>query len=152
MKLLGGKRCRTLILFTLVIFICGVIYFGYFCPDQVCALSSGSPTPQYKTPLEAYLKGELPHQDFAEDHLERDYNFDIEGEDVIVFLHVQKTGGTTFGRHLVKNIQLPKPCVCYRGRKRCDCTNSQKNIWLFSRHSTGEFVSFRLLQGAYYKA
>ncbi|KAI4887158.1 hypothetical protein NFI96_009389, partial [Prochilodus magdalenae] len=31
--------------------------------------------------------------------LERSVDFEIKGEDVIVFLHIQKTGGTTFGRH-----------------------------------------------------
>ncbi|KAL0156505.1 hypothetical protein M9458_047751, partial [Cirrhinus mrigala] len=35
--------------------------------------------------------------------LERNIDFEIKGEDVIVFLHIQKTGGTTFGRHLVQN-------------------------------------------------
>ena len=65
------------------------------------------------------------------------YDFDIEGDEVIVFLHIQKTGGTVFGRNLVKNIQLEKPCKCYRRQKRCDCENSQNHIWLFSRFSTG---------------
>ena len=32
--------------------------------------------------------------------------------DVIVFLHMQKTGGTTFGRHLVVDLDVGSPCVC----------------------------------------
>ena len=138
MKILNGKRCRAGVFLVMMVVIVGVVYVGYFCPDHVCALSSGSPTPQYKTPLEAYLKGEVLHQDFPESSLNRDYDFDIEGEDVLVFLHIQKTGGTTFGRHLVRNVQLSVPCKCVRGRKRCNCRNSQKKIWLFSRYSTGE--------------
>ncbi|XP_077622910.1 heparan-sulfate 6-O-sulfotransferase 1 [Crocuta crocuta] len=38
--------------------------------------------------------------------LERSLRFDMKGDDVIVFLHIQKTGGTTFGRHLVQNVRL----------------------------------------------
>ena len=65
------------------------------------------------------------------------FNFTIEGEYVIVFLHIQKTGGSIFGRHLVKNIDLQKPCLCYKDQKRCDCKNSKNRIWLVSRYSTG---------------
>lgn len=85
---------------------------------------------------ETCLKHSETHSFKAED-LIRDYNFDIEGDDVLVFLHIQKTGGTTFGKHLVKNIDLKRPCECYKGRKKCDCENSKKEIWLFSRYSTG---------------
>ena len=67
----------------------------------------------------------------------RKYNFNIEGDYVIVFLHMQKTGGTVFGKNLVKNIDLERPCLCYRDKKRCDCKNSKNNIWLVSRYSTG---------------
>lgn len=65
--------------------------------------------------------------------------FDILGRDVMVFLHVQKTGGTTFGRHLVRDLNLDSPCACPRKRKRCDCfrPNTLNEQWLFSRYSTG---------------
>ena len=65
---------------------------------------------------------------------------------VMVFLHIQKTGGTEFGRHLLfldvgrpcrlvnSRIRLPKGSKCYRpgpsGKKN-------KETWLFSRFSTG---------------
>ena len=125
----------------------GMIYLGYFCPDKVCALSSGSPTPAYKTdrdnPDSHSIQGYVRHrdfepQDFEESTLDRDYDFDVKGEDVLVFLHIQKTGGTTFGRHLVKNLDIDTPCKCSRGRKRCDCSGARHgHIWLFSRFSTG---------------
>jgi heparan sulfate 6-O-sulfotransferase HS6ST1 len=47
--------------------------------------------------------------------------------------------GTTFGRHLVKDMSLEEPCICPRKRKRCDCfrPNTINEQWLFSRYSTG---------------
>ena len=33
---------------------------------------------------------------------QENFEFDIKGSDVIVFLHIQKTGGTAFGKHLGK--------------------------------------------------
>jgi len=86
------------------------------------------------------------------DITEENFQFDYAGNDVMVFLHIQKTGGTTFGKHLVKDIDLTKPCQCHKGRwgtnkqfytkkLRCDCFrpgNKQvKKQWLFSRYSTG---------------
>lgn len=71
------------------------------------------------------------------------FAFDIKGRDVIVFLHIQKTGGTTFGRHLVHDLNLDKPCECKKKgkmrRKRCKCIKpfSNTDYWLFSRFSTG---------------
>ena len=64
-------------------------------------------------------------------------DFDLEDEDVLVFLHIQKTGGTTFGRHLVNNLDLEKPCVCTGTSKKCECLTRKKTLWLFSRYSTG---------------
>lgn len=79
------------------------------------------------------------------DHTFAPVNFDINGTDVIVFLHIQKTGGSTFGRHLVKDMQLAKKCVNI-GRKRHHCfrPNSHKETWLFSRFTTGIFLSSML--------
>ncbi|XP_042316309.1 heparan-sulfate 6-O-sulfotransferase 1 isoform X2 [Sceloporus undulatus] len=70
--------------------------------------------------------------------LERRLAFDMKGEDVIVFLHIQKTGGTTFGRHLVQNVRLEVPCDCRPGQKKCTCYRpNRRETWLFSRFSTG---------------
>lgn len=41
-----------------------------------------------------------------EDVLNDDFQFDMDGHDVMVFLHIQKTGGTSFGRHLVRDLDL----------------------------------------------
>ncbi|KYO39449.1 hypothetical protein Y1Q_0021098 [Alligator mississippiensis] len=63
----------------------------------------------------------------------------MRGRDVLVFLHIQKTGGTTFGRHLVRNMRLEQPCSCRAGQKKCSCPRpgADKDTWLFSRFSTG---------------
>ncbi|KAL7866162.1 hypothetical protein SRHO_G00114090, partial [Serrasalmus rhombeus] len=75
---------------------------------------------------------------FTERDLARHVDFDIRGDDVIVFLHIQKTGGTTFGRHLVRNIRLERPCDCKPGQKKCSCHRPGRDeSWLFSRFSTG---------------
>lgn len=41
-----------------------------------------------------------------EEVLNEDFQFDMNGHDVMVFLHIQKTGGTSFGRHLVMDLDL----------------------------------------------
>ncbi|XP_053733946.1 heparan-sulfate 6-O-sulfotransferase 3-B isoform X2 [Synchiropus splendidus] len=75
---------------------------------------------------------------FTARDLDRHVEFNIKGDDVIVFLHIQKTGGTTFGRHLVRNIRLEQPCDCKPGQKKCTCHRPGKDeSWLFSRFSTG---------------
>ncbi|XP_018515951.1 heparan-sulfate 6-O-sulfotransferase 2 isoform X1 [Lates calcarifer] len=80
----------------------------------------------------------VPRFNFTKSDLNRVVDFNIKGDDVIVFLHIQKTGGTTFGRHLVRNIQLERPCECHAGQKKCTCYRpGKKETWLFSRFSTG---------------
>ncbi|XP_062515175.1 heparan-sulfate 6-O-sulfotransferase 2-like [Corticium candelabrum] len=66
--------------------------------------------------------------------------------DVLVFLHIQKTGGTALELHLL-DIQSRVPCVCdgvtyvyssveTRSPKRCECPRGEHSSgeqWLFSR-------------------
>lgn len=42
--------------------------------------------------------------------LHDDFRFDLNAHDVMVFLHIQKTGGTSFGKHLVMDLDL-KVCA-----------------------------------------
>jgi len=73
-------------------------------------------------------------EDFSQ---ESDFVYDPR-DDVLVFLHMQKTSGSVFGRHLVRNtVGFPAACYRIRGRKRRNCTDSNGHQWLFSRHSTG---------------
>lgn len=48
-----------------------------------------------------------------EDVLNDDFQFDMDGHDVMVFLHIQKTGGTSFGRHLVRDLDLKVSAVAF---------------------------------------
>lgn len=47
-----------------------------------------------------------------EEVLNEDFQFDMNGHDVMVFLHIQKTGGTSFGRHLVMDLDLEVYTIC----------------------------------------
>ena len=64
-------------------------------------------------------------------------NRNFSSADVVVFLHIQKTGGTTFGKHLVNSLDISHPCSCVKKQKRCICLNHKNYVWLFSRYSTG---------------
>lgn len=41
-----------------------------------------------------------------EEVLNDEFQFDMDANDVMVFLHIQKTGGTSFGKHLVRDLDL----------------------------------------------
>lgn len=47
--------------------------------------------------------------------------FNLSGSDVLVILHIQKTGGTSFEKHIVQDLVIERPCVCWKKRKRCKC-------------------------------
>ncbi|XP_064639171.1 heparan-sulfate 6-O-sulfotransferase 2-like isoform X2 [Lineus longissimus] len=133
------RRIRSCFAVISIAVLIGIIYIAYFCPGNICGFNSESrgDLASYSNDVNTYLKGVHPRFTFEDHELHRYHPFQIEANDVLVFLHIQKTGGTTFGKHLVKNIELDKPCQCYKGRKRCDCMNGQQNMWLFSRYSTG---------------
>lgn len=67
------------------------------------------------------------------------YRFNLSADDVLVFLHIQKTAGTSFEKFLVKHLNINEPCVCNMGKKKCVCRRpgSSREVWLFSRYSTG---------------
>ncbi|XP_022088201.1 heparan-sulfate 6-O-sulfotransferase 3-like [Acanthaster planci] len=69
----------------------------------------------------------------------RGSTFNMTGNDVLVCLHIQKTGGSSFGRHLVHDLDLKKPCQCKKGVKTCQCLRpgSDREPWLFSEFSMG---------------
>lgn len=77
----------------------------------------------------------------------REHIFDMRGNDVMVFLHIQKTGGTIFGNHLIKDLDIERPCACTKESRRlpkkgwsrvCHCFRpGSTRIWLFSRFHLG---------------
>lgn len=144
----------------------GIAYVSYLCHNQLClaperfSLSSkynfhasnmgriGSSSEDMSSPLSLSsttarffdgLVGSTTKIESVSFEEAQTRGFDITNSDVIVFLHIQKTGGTTFGRHLVRDLNLETPCICPRKRKRCDCfrPNTVNDQWLFSRYSTG---------------
>ncbi|KAF7707338.1 heparan-sulfate 6-O-sulfotransferase 2 [Silurus meridionalis] len=134
-------------LLMLVLF--AVIVLQYVCPGSECQLlhlgslselrggGDGRDGDPYVAE-DGALARFVPRFNFTQQDLDRVVDFNIKGDDVIVFLHIQKTGGTTFGRHLVRNIQLERPCECHVGQKKCTCYRpGKKETWLFSRFSTG---------------
>jgi len=115
-----------------------LILYQYVGPGLSLGAPSGRPYAEepdlFPTPDPHYVKKYY----FPVRELERELAFDMKGEDVIVFLHIQKTGGTTFGRHLVQNVRLEVPCDCRPGQKKCTCYRpNRRETWLFSRFSTG---------------
>ncbi|KAM3910736.1 heparan-sulfate 6-O-sulfotransferase 2 [Leptodactylus fuscus] len=135
-------KSNKLLLALVIVFLFAVIVLQYVCPGTECqqlrlqAFSSSLVDP-YWAEDESPAKF-VPKFNFTMDDLLRKVDFNINGDDLIVFLHIQKTGGTTFGRHLVRNIRLEQPCECKAGQKKCTCHRpGKKETWLFSRFSTG---------------
>ncbi|KAK0182264.1 hypothetical protein PV327_000419 [Microctonus hyperodae] len=160
-----SKRLRGVVGICILLALTGIVYLGYFCPDNVCALTNRYVKETTKLsdgfgqgtgPASTSISGELHknvllpiHPSFKlqsiqgslgyDDIFNNDtFQFDINAHDVMVFLHIQKTGGTLFGKHLVRDLDLQRPCSCQRRKKRCFCfrPNRDEN-WLFSRYSTG---------------
>ncbi|XP_066571312.1 heparan-sulfate 6-O-sulfotransferase 2 [Amia ocellicauda] len=151
---MDDKSNHRLVLALVMLCLFGVIVLQYVCPGTDCQLllrlqagwaqSSGTGGAGAAGGGDPYLGEDgtparfVPLFNFTVDELRRAVDFNIKGDDVIVFLHIQKTGGTTFGRHLVRNIELEQPCACRAGQKKCTCYRpGKKETWLFSRFSTG---------------
>ncbi|KFM82779.1 Heparan-sulfate 6-O-sulfotransferase 3, partial [Stegodyphus mimosarum] len=156
-------RYKYVLVACIIVTVVGIISLEYVCTELACPFKSwtyshlssrswnslnlkhvvdnmGKPLSFLSHPLitssDKFDKSKLSFEDMLK---EPNFEFDIEGNDVIVFLHIQKTGGTAFGRHLVKNLELEQPCSCKKGRKKCKCSrpHSEDKLWLFSRYSTG---------------
>ncbi|XP_063281801.1 heparan-sulfate 6-O-sulfotransferase 3 [Pelobates fuscus] len=154
-------RTNKLILAPVLAVLFVMIVYQYICPagTNSCHFRAGNtlrgvdPSPVLPSLADTQWQAEEDESEVAEDFsppkfqptfqfatkdLIRFVDFNIKGDDVIVFLHIQKTGGTTFGRHLVRNIRLEQPCDCKPGQKKCTCHRpGKKETWLFSRFSTG---------------
>ncbi|XP_072300715.1 heparan-sulfate 6-O-sulfotransferase 3-B [Eucyclogobius newberryi] len=149
------ERSSKLILVPILAVLFVMIGYQYICPtgSNSCHFKTGEKIRGVSLLSSAYddsddyrdqdLEDDSPPKapskfNFTERDLDRHVEFKIKGDDVIVFLHIQKTGGTTFGRHLVRNIRLEQPCDCKPGQKKCTCHRPGKEeSWLFSRFSTG---------------
>ena len=65
------------------------------------------------------------------------HKFNITKGDILIFHHIQKTAGTSFGRHLMSNLDTPGyPCDCSTSipqPMKCHCPNKVGSKWIFSR-------------------
>ncbi|XP_031560977.1 heparan-sulfate 6-O-sulfotransferase 1-B-like [Actinia tenebrosa] len=124
--------CSSLVLF---------LFMSYICPDRSCGTKNLLRKINYATRTLGSVstgKRKLRIYRFKNDSIKRFPVFPTRRQ-VMVFLHMQKTGGTTFGKHLVQNLNISYPCKCRKVPKlRCKCTShNSTRIWLFSRYSLG---------------
>ena len=130
---------KSILCFLLILIVLGILAF--FVTQNEALLEED----------EVHLTPNMDYMDFKQpenmvtyhDILEDNFTFNVSSKtDVMVFLHIQKTGGTTFGRHLVEDIDLARPCECHRKNKKrrrkfhCDCfrPGTEDSNWLFSRY------------------
>ncbi|XP_071111763.1 heparan-sulfate 6-O-sulfotransferase 3-B-like [Haliotis cracherodii] len=91
------------------------------------------PLDDYKT----YTSGKLARHYFLNQDLIRSFNVSVNGSDVIVFLRIQKTGSTTFARHMQEHFNVSPWCQCNQFlSKQCDCYEKWKSNVLFQRTIT----------------
>ncbi|NXS27908.1 H6ST2 sulfotransferase, partial [Pomatostomus ruficeps] len=118
-------RSHKVLLALVMLFLFAVIVLQYVCPGTECqllrlrALSPAAAADPYRAEDETPARF-VPRFNFSADDL------------------LRRGGGTAFGRHLVRNIQLEQPCECRAGQKKCTCHRpGKRETWLFSRFSTG---------------
>lgn len=137
---LKSKPLKYCLLAIFAILFTMVLYFGYICSGMSCSqLTTPTPVQSNFTSRDIVSR---KNDNFTfiltDSDLDKHFKFDMNGEDVIVFLHIQKTGGTCLGRHLVRNLDVDTQCDCDNDkRKRCVCETKDKHTWIFSRYSTG---------------
>jgi len=61
---------------------------------------------------------------------------EMDADDVFVFLHIQKTGGTWFEYRVMQDLQMKNPCICKTPRS-CMCYTANNTTWIISRMATG---------------
>ncbi|CAG5127322.1 unnamed protein product [Candidula unifasciata] len=137
-KLCNFNYCRIFI-FLVVTSIAFIFFLAvYTCKPMghsCFGLTDGSPVAL--SYYDAFLMGKVFKHNFSEAVLNKERRLNLEGEDVLIYLHIQKTGGATFGRHLVHNLDVDFPCECKAHIKKCVCVTRNSRRWLFSRHATG---------------
>lgn len=104
------------------------------CPNQQCATET---VVRVGNPPDKQVKQQNPQPMLKAIQRLTSRAFDINSHDVMVVLHIQKTGGTFFGKNLVKNLDIQRPCE-YDKDNMYECKRPGSNqIWLYSRYSTG---------------
>ena len=125
---------KTAISAIVVLMIISLFFFAMLvCPGQQCStfnvVNKASPYKDHES------NEDLPLLRGTRRLISRAFN--ISTHDVMVVLHIQKTGGTVFGKNLVQNLKLQRPCE-FGEDNIYECKRPGSNqIWLYSRYSTG---------------
>ncbi|XP_054712177.1 heparan-sulfate 6-O-sulfotransferase 2-like [Uloborus diversus] len=139
-----------------IIFVCifAASFMWYLCSNQTCTLkkfdflsSQSESYPKSRWRKLITSRNFLPKPKIMTDDngvpddkiIVAQSDFKIKGYDVIVFLHIQNTGGSVFARHMVEDLILERPCRCKKYRRLCRCyrPNNYGSTWFFSRYTTG---------------
>ncbi|XP_045200400.2 heparan-sulfate 6-O-sulfotransferase 1-like isoform X1 [Mercenaria mercenaria] len=95
--------------------------------------------PKTKDVLQRYFTGmgysfEPEFKTDRNENLINDYDI---YNDVMVFLHIQKTGGTHLNERLASRLQIPFKCNCPKKQNVCPCLNPKGNVWIYSSRFSG---------------
>ena len=127
--------CRRLLILIILCF-ASVQVLQVYCPGWVCNTAEDFREKDEAFPAlkKRHGKAKVQMQMFNEERYEgvslwddeearlrRDVKFSLNASDVLVFLHIQKTGGTVFGKNMVKNLFDPST-----GRNVCSCKPESK--------------------------
>lgn len=83
----------------------------------------------------AYIIGAFESRHTFRHPFSKNYSFfypEVNSDVVLIFVHIQKTGGTFVESALTKDGVFGFPCNCRRGVKFCRCYRG-RDVWLFSR-------------------
>lgn len=133
LKVCGSYRVRFFLAFSVTALTTLALYYIYFSPSKSyfsptsseLLLPSSAENNTGATPVD-FPRYDPPFGTFDADH------------NVLVVLHIQKTGGSKFGRHVARDtVGFPSTCRRTAAPKRDDCRDRRGYYWLFSRVSTG---------------
>ncbi|GFN85949.1 heparan-sulfate 6-o-sulfotransferase 2-like [Plakobranchus ocellatus] len=70
------------------------------------------------------------------------FNFNYNKSDVLVLLHIQKTGGSNWENHMALNLMTDPPPKCRAmpdapHRLMCSCVNGKGQDWMFNKNCVG---------------
>lgn len=103
--------------------VCAIVFFLLFFSEYLRVFL-------YQTPSSSLIAA------FQTNQVKTSFKLDIK-QDVIVFLHIQKTGGKMFDSILVHSLNVNTPCLCIKPiASGCRCRGANGHIWLYSRLST----------------
>ncbi|KAF1747932.1 hypothetical protein GCK72_024398 [Caenorhabditis remanei] len=125
-----GVLGRKLFVFATILFVASIVYFYIDFPLKISNRVLENGYHQHEDDVYNY-------EEIIQKEEGQAISFNKSSNDVIVFVHIQKTAGTTFEKFLVR-YQQSLPCKCQAHKKRCNCgRNASNETWLFSRYSTG---------------